>query len=168
MTPPMETIYAGVDTHTDTHTLALLDWRGRPLATRTFPTDAAGYEALAGMLPDPSRVVVGVEGTNSYGAALARRLAAAGYETREVLRPKRAVRRRDGKSDPVDAAEAARSVMAGDGTGPKSSDGWVEALRHLNTQRDRLVSAMTTLSNSVNGMLVTAPETVRDRYRSLR
>ncbi|WP_244569476.1 IS110 family transposase, partial [Bifidobacterium lemurum] len=78
MTPPMETIYAGVDTHTDTHTLALLDWRGRPLATRTFPTDAAGYEALAGMLPDPSRVVVGVEGTNSYGAALARRLAAAG------------------------------------------------------------------------------------------
>ena len=29
-------IYAGVDTHSDTHTLALIDEYGRPLATQTF------------------------------------------------------------------------------------------------------------------------------------
>ena len=52
--------------------------------------------------------------------------------------------------------------MAGDGTSlPKSSDGWVEALRHLNAQRARLVSAMTAISNSTNGLLVTAPEPIR-------
>ena len=82
---------------------------------------------------------------------------------------RRSVRRRDGKSDPIDAVAAARSVMAGDDAGlPKSSDGWVEALRHLNTQRSQLVSAMTAISNSANGLLVTAPESVRERYRGLR
>ena len=79
------------------------------------------------------------------------------------------MRRRDGKSDPLDAVAAARSVMAGDGTSlPKSSDGWVEALRHLNAQRSQLVSAMTAISNSTNGLLVTAPEPIRERYRGLR
>ena len=79
------------------------------------------------------------------------------------------MRRRDGKSDPLDAVAAARSVMAGDGTSlPKSSDGWVKALRHLNAQRSQLVSAMTAISNSTNGLLVTAPEPIRERYRGLR
>ena len=157
-------------THTDTHTIALLDERGRPLGAETFTADPDGYDRLIGMLPGPGRVAaVGVEGTNSFGAALARRLTAAGYEVREVLRPRRSVRRRDGKSDPLDAVAAARSVMAGDGTSlPKSSDGWVEALRHLNAQRSQLVSAMTAISNSTNGLLVTAPEPIRERYRGLR
>lgn len=170
MTPPNEVVWAGIDTHTDTHTIALLDERGRPLGAETFTADPDGYDRLIGMLPGPGRVAaVGVEGTNSFGAALARRLTAAGYEVREVLRPRRSVRRRDGKSDPLDAVAAARSVMAGDGTSlPKSSDGWVEALRHLNAQRSQLVSAMTAISNSTNGLLVTAPEPIRERYRGLR
>lgn len=165
MTPPNEVVWAGIDTHTDTHTIALLDERGRPLGAETFTADPDGYDRLIGMLPGPGRVAaVGVEGTNSFGAALARRLTAAGYEVREVLRPRRSVRRRDGKSDPLDAVAAARSVMAGDGTSlPKSSDGWVEALRHLNAQRSQLVSAMTAISNSTNGLLVTAPEPIRER-----
>ena len=169
MTPPNGTVWAGIDTHTDTHTIALIDERGRPLGAETFTADPDGYDRLIGMLPGPDVVAaVGVEGTSSFGAALARRLAAAGYEVREVLRPKRNVRRREGKSDPIDAVAAARSVMAGDDAGlPKSSDGWVEALRHLNTQRAQLVSAMTAISNSANGLLVTAPESVRERYRGL-
>ena len=110
-------IYAGVDTHSDTHTLALIDEYGRPLATQTFMTDPTGYERLVAMIGDPDACLgVGVEGTNSYGAALTRRLVEAGYDVHEVLRPKRSVRRRDGKSDPVDALAAARSVLAGDGT----------------------------------------------------
>ena len=104
MTPPNEVVWAGIDTHTDTHTIALLDERGRPLGAETFTADPDGYDRLIGMLPGPGRVAaVGVEGTNSFGAALARRLTAAGYEVREVLRPRRSVRRRDGKSDPLDA-----------------------------------------------------------------
>ena len=163
-------IYAGVDTHSDTHTLALIDEYGRPLATQTFTADPTGYERLAAMIGDPDACLgIGVEGTNSYGAAPARRLVEAGYDVHEVLRPKRAVRRRDGKSDPVDALAAARSVLAGDGTSvPKSADGWVEALRALNAERAQLVTAMTALSNSATGLLTTAPEHIRERYRGLR
>ncbi len=113
MTPPNGMVWAGIDTHTDTHTIALLDERGRPLGSETFAANPDGYDRLIDMLPGPGAVAaVGVEGTNSFGAALARRLAAAGYEVREVLRPKRNVRRRNGKSDPIDAVAAARSVMA--------------------------------------------------------
>ncbi|WP_239453931.1 IS110 family transposase [Bifidobacterium pullorum] len=94
-------IYAGVDTHSDTHTLALIDEHGRPLATQTFTADPTGYERLAAMIGDPDACLgIGVEGTNSYGAAPARRLVKAGYDVHEVLRPKRSVRRKDGKSDP--------------------------------------------------------------------
>ena len=159
-------IYAGVDTHSDTHTLALIDEYGRPLATQTFTADPTGYERLAAMIGDPDACLgIGVEGTNSYGAALTRRLVEAGYNVYEVLRPKRAVRRRDGKSDPVDALAAARSVLAGDGTSvPKSADGWVEALRALNAERAQLVTAMTALSDSATGLLTTAPEHIRERY----
>ena len=75
MTPPNEVVWAGIDTHTDTHTIALLDERGRPLGAETFTADPDGYDRLIGMLPGPGRVAaVGVEGTNSFGAALARRL----------------------------------------------------------------------------------------------
>lgn len=160
-------IYAGVDTHSDTHTLALIDEYGRPLATQTFTADPTGYERLVAMIGDPDACLgVGVEGTNSYGAAPARRLVEAGYDVHEVLRPKRSVRRRDGKSDPVDALAAARSVLAGDGTSvPKSADGWVEALRALNAERAQPVTATAALSNSAKGLPATAPEHIRERYR---
>lgn len=163
-------IYAGVDTHSDTHTLALIDEYGRPLATQTFMADPTGYERLAAMIGDPDACLgVGVEGTNSYGAAPARRLVEAGYDVHEALRPKRSVRRRDGKSDPVDALAAARSVLAGDGTSvPKSADGWVEALRAPDAERAQLVTATAALSDSAKGLPATAPEHIRERYRGLR
>ena len=164
------TIIAGVDTHTGIHTLALLDMNGRVLSTNTFGADPDGYGHLIAMLGDPARRAgIGVEGTNSFGAALARRLQAAGFPVYEVLRPKRGVRRKDGKSDPIDAIAAARSVLAGDGTSlPKSSDGWVEALRHLNAERSQPVTAMTTPANSTGGLPAAAPEPIREKYRGLR
>lgn len=169
MEPPT-TIIAGVDTHTGTHTLALLDMNGRVLSTNTFGADPDGYGRLIAMLGAPARCAgIGVEGTNSFGAALARRLQAAGFPVYEALKPKRGVRRKDGRSDPIDAIAAARSVLAGDGTSlPKSSDGWVEALRHLNAERSQLVAAMTTPANSTGGLPVTAPEPIREKYRGLR
>ena len=51
--------------------------------------------------------------SNSYGAGLTRHLINSGYTVVEVLRPTRAVRRRNGKSDPVDALAAARQVLTG-------------------------------------------------------
>lgn len=168
MTPPTGQYWAGVDTHADTHTIALLDPLGRPIATAVHRADPDGYDALVASLGDPALCLgIGVEGTNSYGAGLARRLLAAGFPVAEVLRPKRTVRRRDGKSDPIDAVEAARALASGqaDAT-PKDSAGWTEALRVLTVARDRLVEAMTAMSNSAKSLLVTAPEAMRERHRN--
>ena len=104
---------AGVDTHTDTHTVAAVTATGQHLATETFPATTAGDKYLASFLNTHSVDTVGVEGTNSYGAGLTRHLINTGYTVVEVLRPTRAVRRRNGKSAPVDALAAARQVLTG-------------------------------------------------------
>ena len=56
---------------------------------------------------------VGVEGTGSYGAGLARYLAGCGIEVAEVIRPNRQARRQRGKSDAADAAAAAVAAPNG-------------------------------------------------------
>ena len=133
LTPNDVVVTGGVDTHQDLHVAAALDQVGRLLGTHTFPTTAAGYRQLLTWLRGHGRVErVGVEGTGSYGAALARHLSDAGVQVLEVARPNRQVRRRHGKTDVVDAVAAARAVQSGEATGtPKTHDGPVEALRTL-------------------------------------
>ena len=70
-----ETVIAGVDTHKDVHVLCLLDGLGRKIWSGSFGADPEGYDRLAEAIGDPgSCMVVGVEGTASYGAGLTRRL----------------------------------------------------------------------------------------------
>jgi len=130
-------IVGGVDTHKDSHTVAALSEAGRLLGTAQFAASPDGYQDLLGWLRGFGPLVrVGVEGTGSYGAGLFAYLRQAGVEIREGIRPKRQVRRRRGKSDPVDAEAAARAVLAGDDLGtPKRQDGSVEALRSLRLTR---------------------------------
>src|SRR6059036_1298450 len=100
-------ITGGVDTHLDTHVAAALDPLGGLLGVESFPTTPAGYRQLAAWLRSFGHVAtVGVEGTGSYGAGLARHLRTCGVDVVEVDRPNRQLRRRVGKSDPVDAVEA--------------------------------------------------------------
>lgn len=83
----------------------------------------------------------------------------------EVLRPTRSIRRRDGKSDPVDALAAARQVLTGDALStPKDSTGPVESLRALHIARKQLVSTTAKLITTIKSLLVTAPDDLRDRY----
>jgi transposase len=71
------------------------DQAGRVLGTKEFPATAAGYAAaLAWMRGHGDLARVGVEGTGSYGAGLARYLATHGIEVTEVIRPNRQARRR--------------------------------------------------------------------------
>ena len=63
-----------------------------------FPATAAGYAELLGWLRSLGNLALaGVEGTGSYGAGLARYLAAAGVRVVEVDRPDRQDRHRQGK-----------------------------------------------------------------------
>ena len=87
---------------------------------------------------------VGVEGTGAYGAGLARYLHDQCIEVLEVPRPDRRIRRQRGKSDPIDAEAAARTVLAGKASGaPKLADGPIEAIRMLRVARNGAVKART-------------------------
>jgi transposase len=109
-----------------------------------------------------------VEGTGSYGAALARFLAANGQVVLEVNRPDRQTRRRRGKSDPTDAEAAARAVQAGQATlAPKAGTGQVEMIRVLRVTRQTAIRARTQASNALKALLVTAPAELREQLRDL-
>ena len=107
-------VVAGADTHSDTHHVAVLDAAtGGLLGDRQFPATTAGYQAVLVFVAGFGQLVrFGVEGTNSYGAGLARSLRSADVEVREVIRPNRAARRLRGKSDPLDAVTAAQATLA--------------------------------------------------------
>lgn len=110
-----------------------------------------------------------MEGTTSYGAGLCSYLMERGYDVFEVLRPKREKRRvGEGKTDGIDAEHAARAVAAGKGIVPKSHNEWVEGLRALTVARSIHVNTMTSVSNAIGSLLVSAPERVRTKYRPLK
>jgi transposase len=123
-------ITGGVDTHADVHVAAALDPIGGLLGVQEFPVTPAGYARLLEWLGGFGIVcLVGIEGTGSYGAGLARHVTAAGVRVVEVDRSDRQDRRRQGKSDPLDAVSAAQSDRARGA--PKGRDGTVEAIRVL-------------------------------------
>ena len=127
------TVTGGIDTHGEVHVAAVLDEIGGLLGTESFAADPEGYSDLLTWLESFGDVTkVGVEGTGSYGAGITRFLARAGIHVVEVDRQNRQARRQAGKSDPLDAVEAARAALSGRAHGvAKTRDGSVEAIRVL-------------------------------------
>ena len=80
-------VVIGADTHRDTNHLAVITDAGKPLADAEFPTSPTGYDDA-------------LRWAQSFGT---------------VMSPDRAARRRQGKSDPLDAYAAARAALAGHG-----------------------------------------------------
>ncbi|MGP5318977.1 IS110 family transposase [Arthrobacter rhombi] len=158
-------VIAGIDKHAETHHVALITNFGRRLGDHQFLAVGSGYRQIIDYLTGFGPVAaVGVEGTGSYGAELARVLAGEGFTVREVNRPNRADRRLHGKSDPLDAYQAAESVLAGRGTStPKTRDGYVEALRVLRTARASAIKARTAVLAQISAVLVAAPEEIRGK-----
>jgi transposase len=110
-------ITVGVDTHLDSHVAQANDQLGRPRRHPQRPHHAHRLSGPTRLGPRARPAIAwGVEGTGSYGAALARFLATGGQVVVEVNRPDRQARRRRGKSDPTDAEAAARAVQAGQAT----------------------------------------------------
>ena len=71
-------VFGGIDTHKDVHVAAALDEVGRLLGTCSFPTTTAGYRQLWQWLCSHGDIVaVGIEGTSSWGAGVARFVTAA-------------------------------------------------------------------------------------------
>jgi transposase len=160
----------GGDTHRDTHTLEIVSPVGAPIAALTISNDDAGFAAALAWItrhaPGP-RVIVGLEGTRSYGIGLSRALQASGLQVVEVERPKREQRRR-GKSDPIDAHLAAINVlrMSVDRISQPRSDGDREALRILLTARRSLNTTRTADINQLRALLLAGEEPDRTLARA--
>jgi len=159
-------LVVGVDTHKDVHVAVVLDRLGRRLAVREFPATDAGNCQLADWLAGLGPVTdAGVEGTGSYGY----RLAGRGVQVQEVNCPGRSRRRRKGKSDPVDAENAARAVLAGEATAiPKDRRGFAGELRLLLLSRRSAVKARTQASNQIKAFLLDADDQLRASLHGLR
>jgi transposase len=170
MTDQARSVVAGVDAHTDEHHVAVLDLRGRLLATTAFPTTGAGYAELIRWLRQQGRIdQVGVELTGAYAAGLVRALRAEGVSVVEVNQPHPHARQRLGKSDPIDAELAARAALSGTATAqPKQTSGIVEAIRQLHVARTGALKARTAALQQLDDLRITAPEQLRSELRQAR
>ncbi|GFG90133.1 IS110 family transposase [Mycobacterium bourgelatii] len=161
-------IVIGADTHLDTIHLAAITDTGQLLSDAEFRTNPTGYWAAICWARSLGEVVsAGVEGTSSYGAGFTQALQANNIHVVEVNRPDRSARRRQGKSDPLDAHSAARAVLAGHGLAvPK--DPHTGALKALLVARRGAIKARTAAIQQIKDLLVTAPAELRERYRRYR
>jgi transposase len=160
----------GGDTHRDTHHLVMLSALGAVIAMISISNDAAGYAAavawIAEHAPGP-RVLVGLEGTRSYGVGLCRALQAAGLDVVEAAQPTKADRRGRGKSDPIDAHLAALTVlrMPTDRKVLPRKDGDREALRILLIARNEISTTRTAQINRLRALLLTGDDADRELSR---
>ncbi|WP_457756354.1 IS110 family transposase [Streptomyces mirabilis] len=159
----------GVDTHRDVHVAAVLSVMGTVLATDQFPATAAGYRDLLKWARKSGAVRrAGVEGTGSYGASLSRYLLTQDIDVFDVNRMDRADRRRRGKSDPLDAQNAARAVLSGRARArAKSGDGPVQIARMFKLTKASAVKARTQAINQLKAVLITADPALREELAGL-
>lgn len=159
-------VTGGVDTHLNVHVAAAIDEVGGLLGVESFPTTPAGYRALLDWLNGFGTVdLIGIEGTGSYGAGLARFVTDASVRVVEVDRADRAARRRAGKSDPLDAVAAARAALSGKAAGAsKGRDGHVEAIRTLVLAKRSARADRVRAINQMRALVMTGPDDVRARF----
>lgn len=164
-----EEVVLGVDTHKDFHAAAVVTTTGALLDGRTFPTTREGYRLLLSWARSFGQLQrAGVECTGSYGAALTRYLLGEGISVTEVNQPDKAVRRRRGKTDAIDAAAAAHAVLSGRATAAaKTTDGPVETVRLFKMAKASAVKSRSQAINQLKAILVAADPPLRESLAGL-
>ncbi|WP_219811478.1 transposase [Microbacterium sp. CJ77] len=167
--PSHRRVVVGVDTHKHVHVAVAIDELGAVLDRRSFAADSGGYGQLIDWGESfGGKLTFGIEGTGSYGAGLAGAVRRRGIGTLEVMRTDRRDRRLRGKSDTIDAENAARAVLAGLATAiPKSADGTVEMIRQIKVAKDVAVKARTSAMISLKQVIVNAPDDLRQELQPL-
>lgn len=160
-------VVIGVDTHKHTHTAAVIAaGTGTQLAELTVDTDPDGYAALVEVADAHSGLRAwAIEGTGSYGAGLCRFLRDRGEVVVELDRPERSARRHGAKSDPLDAARAAREALARDHVGEPRGAGERAALSVLLAGRRSAVQGASVATCQLQALVTAAPECLRSRFR---
>ena len=163
-------VIVGVDTHKFVHVAVALDHNGAVLGEGTFTADSSGYQKLIewALKFGGKELVFAIEGTGSYGAGLTSAIRRRAIGVIEVMRTDRRDRRLRGKSDTLDAENAARSVLAGNSTAvPKAADGVVEMIRQIKVAKDVAVKARTSAMITLKSVLVNAPAELRETLQPL-
>ena len=163
----------GVDAHKGTLAAAAVDTIGRVLGEAQFANDAAGHKRfVAWARSQPGARRIGIEGSGSYGAGLARVLLAAGEDVREVptslSHRERQRRPTYGKSDPIDAVAIARVVAREEPLGSPARVQALSELKLLCDYRDEAVHTRTRLANRAHMELVVLRPGYQDKIPNLR
>jgi transposase len=160
----------GVDTHRDEHVLAVVAApSGAVVARHAVEANTGGYRQA---LLFADRYAAGarawaVEGVGHYGAGLARYLGGRGETVLEISRTPRAERRLRGKDDSLDAARTARAALASETLALPRSGERREALRLLLIARRSAVDVRREALGQLRGVIVTAPDQLRQDLRGL-
>lgn len=159
----------GIDCHKDSHVAAVVDRLGSLKATLSVTTDATGYRSLLKWADQNAqgRRVWAIEGAGSYGAGLTDWLAKKEEWMVEVDRPKRSKRKAGIKSDEVDALRAAKDALAAKRLAEPRRRGGLEAVRVLKISRKQAVQVGAVAVVQLKALVVSAPEGMRARLRSL-
>ena len=163
-------LVVGAGTHLDSHTAALCDARGRTLSQLQVAATTAGYAQLLQWADHEAagrQVAWAIVGTRHYVLGLARYLSGNGRQVAEIDATLHVGRRRTGKSDPIDAARAARELLARPHPAQMRADGEREILRLLMLDRDNAVASAKTARTALASVLVTAPANLRDQLRTI-
>ena len=160
----------GVDTHRDSHSVAILAAECAIVQGQT--TTAAnerGYRRLLRFAREnaPGRRAWAVEGTGSYGAGLTVFLHREGELVLEVDRPRRPARRDRAKSDELDAIRAAKEPLTREHLARPRQRGEREALRVLLATRESTVKSKRAAITLMKGLLVSAAPSLREGLRGL-
>jgi transposase len=165
--------FAGVDTHRDTHSIAIVNALGEMLDAFTIPADHIGYSEAIERSRNFSGLVWGLEGTGSYGRLFADTLVREGHTVFEVpgtitKRHRRRLRRR-GKSDPQDAHAIAEAVLRERETLPRHLEvDEEEATRLLYERRDRYVRERTAKVNRIRALALRLELGLSDDMTSIK
>lgn len=165
-------VVIGVDTHIQTHTAVMIDaGTGAVIARLTIDTTAAGYERLVAFVEQQAAGASrawALEGTGTHGAGLARYLDQLHEYVLELDRADRARRRGGRKSDELDAERAAREALSRKRVGtPRCAVGDRQGLSVLLSARRSATNQASDTARQIRGLLIAAPEKIRDRYRAL-
>jgi transposase len=149
----------GIDTHKASLAVCRVDELGMATAEASFDNDPAGHRLLLEWIGPAGPVLIGVEGSASFGAAVARFLVTAGLVVREVppqlVRRERIRTRRVGKSDPADALAIARVAAREVNLPPVRTADRALDVQLLVEARDDLVAETTRVRNRLHADLRT-------------
>lgn len=154
-------MFAGIDTHKDSLAVAVIDDAGRTRAVEEVPNTATGFGRLEQLLADHEVARIGIEGSGSYGRAIAVHLTIGCPDVTVVEVPtlmtsrERGARPGRGKTDPDDALAIARITAREQNLPPvRLTVGAAADLRAVLDYREQLVLERTMTVNRVHAEML--------------